>query len=104
MDIREAVAELRALASPRNVEGMARYGISSENTLGVSIPRIRALGKRAGCDHALAQQLWDTGIHEARIMAAMVDDPKLVTKGQMDRRAADFGCSDIGVRAFSGAG
>jgi len=95
MDVRDAVAELRALANPRNVEGMARYGISSTNTLGVSIPRIRALAKRAGRDHALAQQLWDTGIHEARIMAAMVDDPKLVTKRQMDRWAADFDSWDV---------
>jgi 3-methyladenine DNA glycosylase AlkD len=95
MDVHDAVAGLRALANRRNVEGMARYGISSTNTLGVSIPRIRALAKRAGRDHALAQQLWDTGIHEARIMAAMVDDPKLVTKRQMDRWASDFDSWDV---------
>ncbi len=95
MDAEEIVSELRALANPANVEGMARYGISPVNTLGVSIPALRALAKRAGRDHALAQQLWDTGIHEARILAAMVDEPAKVTKRQMDRWAADFDSWDI---------
>ncbi len=95
MTIDEIIAELRSHANPSNVEGMARYGISAVNTLGVNIPTLRALAKRAGRDHALAQQLWDTGIHEARIPAAMVDEPAKVTKRQMDRGAADFDSWDV---------
>ena len=95
MTVDEIVAELRSHANPDNVAGMARYGISPLNTLGVNIPTLRALAKRAGRDHALAQQLWATGIHEARILAAMVDEPAKVTKRQMDRWAADFDSWDI---------
>jgi 3-methyladenine DNA glycosylase AlkD len=83
------------MANPRNVEGMAAFGISSTNTLGISIPALRALAKRVGRDHALAQQLWDSGVHEARILAAMVDDPARVTKRQMDRWAVAFDSWDV---------
>jgi 3-methyladenine DNA glycosylase AlkD len=95
MNAKEIVAELRSLGSPRNVEGMAHFGIASTNALGVSVPQIRALAKRAGRDHALAAALWVSGIHEARSLAAMVDEPAKVTKRQMDRWAADFDSWDI---------
>ena len=95
MTVEEIVAELRSHANADNVAGMARYGISPVGTLGVNIPTIRALAKRAGRDHARAQQLWDTGIHEARILAAMVDEPVKVTRRQMDRWAAAFDSWDV---------
>ena len=84
--------ELRSLANPANVLGMARYGISSKNTLGVSIPRLRAMAQRIGTDHALALELWASGIHEARILAALVDDvgrdrPFIAPGSQHDRPA-----------------
>lgn len=91
----ETLAELRSHANPKNVEGMARYGIASTNTLGVNIPTLRAIAKRAGRDHALAEQLWQSGVHEARILAGMVDDPAKVTKRQMDRWAKDFDSWDV---------
>ena len=91
----EIISELQALANPRNVEGMARYGIASTNTLGISIPTLRAIAKRAGRDHALAAALWATSIHEARILAAMVDEPSKVTKRQMNAWANDFDSWDV---------
>lgn len=95
MTLDETVRKLRSHANPNNVAGMARYGISPVNTLGVNIPTIRALARRVGRNHGLAQQLWDTGIHEARILAAMVDEPAKVTRRQMDRWAADFDSWDV---------
>jgi 3-methyladenine DNA glycosylase AlkD len=93
--LRETVAELESLANPANVLGMARYGISSKNTLGVSIPRLRSMAKRIGTDHALALELWASGIHEARILAALVDDPADVTEAQLERWARDFDSWDV---------
>jgi len=54
----EVLALLRSHANPVNVAGMARFGISSEGTLGVSMPVMRRLAKQAGKNHALAQELW----------------------------------------------
>lgn len=83
------------MANPENVAGMARYGISSVNTLGVPMPAIRNLAKQIGRDHTLAIDLWDSGIHEARILAALIDDPAAVTEDQMERWVADFDSWDV---------
>jgi 3-methyladenine DNA glycosylase AlkD len=95
MDCTEILARLRAQANPENVAGMARYGINPENTLGISIPVLRKLAKEAGRDHALAQELWASGLHEARILAAFVDDPRQVTPEQMDAWTQDFDSWDV---------
>lgn len=95
MQADEIVARLKALANPESVKGMARYGINPEGTLGVSIPNLRRIAKEAGRDHRLAAALWKTGIHEARILAAFVDDPQALTVRQMDRWAADFDSWDV---------
>jgi len=78
------------MGDPAAVAGMARYGIRSQQVLGVGMPRLRALAKRIGRDHALAQQLWLTGILEARAVASMIGDPKLVTEELMETWVADF--------------
>jgi 3-methyladenine DNA glycosylase AlkD len=95
MTAAKVVAELRTHANPANVAGMARYGINSENTLGVSIPSLRAMAKRIGTDHALARELWASGIHEARILAGLVDDFAMVTAAQLERWAKDLDSWDV---------
>ena len=89
------LAEMRSQRNPRAVEGMAQFGISSEGTLGLSMPTLRKLAKRLGTDHALAQGLWKSGVHEAKILAALVDDPKEVTESQMESWVADFDSWDV---------
>lgn len=93
-DLNEIIEQLKALAIPENVKGMARFGINPTNTLGVSMPNIRQLGRRKK-DHQLALELWKTGIHEARILASIIDEPKLVTTEQMDAWTADFDSWDV---------
>lgn len=74
---------------------MARFGINPTNTLGISIPTLRKMGREIGTDHDLAKQLWDSGIHEARILAAMIDDPEEVTVNQMESWVKDFDSWDV---------
>jgi 3-methyladenine DNA glycosylase AlkD len=81
---------LKKRSSARNREGMARYGLYSKNTLGVSVANIRVLAKRLGRDHDLALALWDTGVYEARMLTTFVDQPHRVTPAQMDRWCRDF--------------
>ena len=87
--------ELKSKANPENVAGMARYGINPHNTLGVSIYTLRPMAREMGTDHILAQELWSSGIHEARILASMVDEPKKVTEEQMERWVRDFDSWDV---------
>ncbi|UCH35755.1 MAG: DNA alkylation repair protein [Armatimonadota bacterium] len=86
---------LKSLADPRAVEGMARFGINPRNTYGASMPALRRIAKEIRRDHGLAQRLWDSDIHDARILAGLVDDPKLVTERQMERWVRDFDSWDV---------
>jgi 3-methyladenine DNA glycosylase AlkD len=69
---------------------MARYGITARRAFGVSMATMLSLRKRLGKDHALALALWDTGWHEAKVLAALVDEPARVTRRQMNAWAAGF--------------
>jgi 3-methyladenine DNA glycosylase AlkD len=89
------IADLRRHANPKNVAGMARYGISTRDTLGVPIPVLRALARDLSPDHPLALGLWRSGIHEARILATMIEDPRLVTATQIERWLADLDSWDV---------
>ena len=89
------IARLKSMANPANVAGMARYGISTEGLLGVSIPKLRTIAKEHRRDHALAAGLWDSGIHEARMLASLVDDPAEVDEAQMERWVAVIDSWDI---------
>jgi 3-methyladenine DNA glycosylase AlkD len=84
--------ELEALAAPRNIEGMARFGIRAKRVLGVPVPTLRAMAKRMGRNHKLAQQLWSAGILESRILASLIDEPSRVTRRQMESWVADLEC------------
>jgi len=91
----DVLDRLKSLQNPHNVAGMARFGINPRNTLGVSIPTLRTLAREIGKDHELAAELWSSGIHEARILATLVDIPAMVNGSQMDRWAGDFDSWDI---------
>ena len=87
--------ELRVRARPDQLGGMARYGMTTEGRLGVSIPNLRKMAKELGKNHELALDLWRTGISEARILAAMVDDPAKLTEKQMEDWVRDINSWDV---------
>ncbi len=89
------LAELKALGSEAGRTGMARFGINTANAYGVSMTAMRPLERRLRRHHDLALQLWGTGVHEARVLAALIDDPKRATSGQLDAWAADFDSWDL---------
>ncbi len=95
MRLEEVLARLNSLANPDSVAGMARYGINPKGTLGISVPALRKLAKEIGRDHDLALQLWASGVHEARKLAALIDDPKQVGEEQMEAWAADLDSWDV---------
>jgi 3-methyladenine DNA glycosylase AlkD len=95
MQSKEILRQLRAQRDPKNVAGMAQFGINPHNTLGVSIPTLRRIARQGAKDHRVAQELWRSGIHEARILAALVDMPERVTEAQMERWVKDFDSWDV---------
>lgn len=92
---KEVLKRLKSLSNPKAVPGMAKYGINTKNTLGISIPDLRSLAKEIGKNHSLALRLWASKIHEARMLASMIDSPKLVAEKQMEDWAKDFDSWDV---------
>lgn len=95
MEVKEIIELLESWADKKNTEGMARFGINVEKAFGISMPKLRSLAKQLGKDHKKALELWETKIHEAMILAALIDQPALVTKKQMDKWVKDFDSWDV---------
>jgi 3-methyladenine DNA glycosylase AlkD len=93
--VEELVRLLRGLEDPAARAGMARFGINPAGTLGVSVTTLRAIARRTVKNHRLALDLWETGIHEARILASLVDEPGRVSARQMETWAKDFDSWDV---------
>jgi 3-methyladenine DNA glycosylase AlkD len=95
MDAPSALAELERRADPARKPGMARVGIDVSRALGVSVPDIRAIARRAGSDPGLASALWTTGVHEARILATLVADPEALDEAGIETWVADLCSWDV---------
>lgn len=93
--VEDVLTKLQAKAKPDRVDGMARFGLDAERRLVVSVPDMRKLAKAVGTDHRLALALWRTGIPEARIVAALIDEPEQVTATQMETWVKAFNSWDV---------
>ncbi len=103
--VKSVLAELKALGSAKNRAGMARFGINVDKAFGVSMAAQRPLERKHRRNHVLAAELWASGYHEARILAALIEDPKQVTPRQMDAWVADLNswdvCDQASMRVFA---
>lgn len=89
-DVSTVLRLLERAATKKTRDGMARFGLPSQHAYGVAMKDIQAIARQVGRDHALALELWDTGVYEARMLTAFVDEPERVTATQMDRWCRDF--------------
>lgn len=86
---------LQALSNPDNVAGMARFGINPEKTLGISVVPLRQIAKEIGRDQTLALALWDSGIHEARLLAGFIAEPRQMSEALLESWVQEFDSWDI---------
>jgi len=92
----QIIAWLKKNKNPRNMEGMKRFGIRPNDKLyGISVTEIRKLAKQIGKDTALALNLWDGGIHEARILATIIAEPDKLRSSQLDKWVSELKSWDI---------
>ena len=109
MTVKEVLIELKSLSTPDHFAKLARFGINDSKAFGVKVPLLRLLAKRTGKNHELALELWDTDIHEARLLASMIENPSAIDEIQFDAWVNDFDswdicdgcCSLLGKTAFS---
>lgn len=93
--VREVLDELSRMADPSRLSGMARYGIATERAFGITVTQLRGYARTLGRDQELAAELWDSGVHEARLLATMVAEPALVTEVQVDAWIRDVDSWDL---------
>lgn len=91
----EVVALLKSIGSEETRAGKARFGIVTTTAFGIRLSHLNPIARKLKKNHERALALWDTGYHEARILAGLTDDPKLVTMAQCRRWAADFNSWDV---------
>lgn len=91
----QIIRRLKQLADPRVRRAMARFAVPIDKALGIPTPALRKLAREIGKDHELAENLWKSGIHEARTLAAFIDDSDLVTEEQAERWLRDFDSWDV---------
>jgi len=77
--VEDMLAELRASESAKNRAGMARFGIDASNAFGVPLSVLRPLARKIGKSPELALELWNSGYHEARLMAIILIPPENLT-------------------------
>ena len=88
--VNDVLKQLKAKGTAHDLANLAKFGITASKPIGVSMKNIQAVARSVGRDHALAEGLWKTGVYEARMLAALVDEPSEVTPAQMDRWCRDF--------------
>ncbi len=91
----EVLRELGALADPRVRAKMSHFGVHAEKAHGIPAKQLHRLAKEIGKNQELAEQLWASGIHEAKGLAALIGEPNKVTEAQMERWARGFDSWDV---------
>ena len=91
----DVIDDLKAMSSQKHFEQLSRFGINFSTALGIRVPMLRSYAKKIGRSHELALALWETNIHEARILASMIEDPNLLTIQQVDKWVNDFNSWDL---------
>ncbi len=91
----EIVAFLQTLRNDENIAGMGRFGIVTDNALGISNPVMQKIARQVKKNPARALELWETGIREARMLALYTLDPKTLEAATARRLAGDFASWEI---------
>jgi 3-methyladenine DNA glycosylase AlkD len=95
MQLKDVIAELKSMGDPESLAGKAKYGIKSDRALGITIPKLLGLAKKIGKNPRLADRLWSSAIHEARILACMIDDPQQISADQLEHWVTEFDSWDL---------
>ncbi|MBD3353100.1 MAG: DNA alkylation repair protein [Candidatus Lokiarchaeota archaeon] len=92
--------DLKLDSTEKRKRSMSKYGVKAENVIGVSVVAIRKIAKKWNykdkmSNHKLAKVLWETNIHEARLLATIIDEPSLVSDEQIEKWILDIQSWDL---------
>lgn len=80
----------------RNERGIAHWAKlfgerrdSELTSFGIGLTQLRKLGKQIGRDHDLALELWASNVYDAKVLGALIDEPKKMTREQAESQIED---------------
>ena len=88
--VKSVLDELEALGNAK-VRARNRRNGAGDNQFGVQLGDIRKLAKKLKSDHELALALWETENVDARLLAALLMKPKLLSRNEIDRMVRSVG-------------
>jgi len=95
MNEERIIKHLNEIGDEQRLEKMKRFGIDTSTAIGISVSELRKYARTIRKNHSLALNLWKTNIHEARMLAVLLDEPRKVTEEQMETWAMDFNSWDL---------
>lgn len=91
MNYQEVIEELKKLANPDKVEfKKQKFGVIANNSLGIYHKDLKELAKKIKMNNALAIQLFDSNIYEARLLCSKVFNPKELTNDLLEKWVITF--------------
>lgn len=97
----EALSRIRDISDPRALAAWKRLQVSSEEYWGANLTNLKKLAREIKRDHTLALELWNTGIHDARLLSTMIEEPALVTVQQIERQVSGILSTDLADKFVS---
>ena len=88
MNAQAVLTELQRLGKPKTIKIYARHGVTGP-CYGVNHADLKPLVKKIGRNHDVALGLWDSGVHDARVVATMIAEPEKMTRGDVERWLSD---------------
>ena len=89
MKVQEVFRKLELMGSDQNRKIYARHGVG-DSQFGVSFKNLRKMAKEVGIDPYLAEMLWRSGNHDARMLATLIIDVKNIEEQTLDRWVDDL--------------
>ena len=87
---------LALLEENRDARGEAHWKAMGDRTggmtsFGIGLTKLRAIAKQVGRDHDLALRLWNERNHDAKVIGLLIDDPKQLTRDQVEKQVDGAG-------------
>jgi 3-methyladenine DNA glycosylase AlkD len=91
----EVLRELKSVADPKVRAKLSYFGVNVPKAYGISTPVLHDFARHIGKNQSLAEELWSSRIHEARILATLIGESEKITASQMERWVREFNSWDV---------
>ena len=102
--VQQILSDLESMANPEYISRMEHFGISGAKALGIKNAELKPYGKSIGRNQALAEELWDQPIHEAKLLAIVLMEPKKITEEIAEKWISELYswdvCDGLGMKVF----